>query len=146
MKYFLILAFCLVAGFLAYVRLSVNTPERWHVDPESAADPGKAGVMISAGTTIWPMTAARLMQEFNAIALDEPRTRLLAGSVADLHATYVARTRWIGFPDLITVRTIPDGTGSTLAIVSRSRFGRSDFGVNQARLARWLKTLETFKQ
>jgi uncharacterized protein (DUF1499 family) len=90
----------------------------------------------------YAMPAAELMQKINDIALSEPRTTLLAGSVAALQATYVARTRWIGFPDYITIRAIPAGDGATLAILSRLRFGGSDLGMNRARLGRWLQALD----
>jgi uncharacterized protein (DUF1499 family) len=36
----------------------------------------------------------------------------------------------------------PAGEGSTLAIYSRSLIGRSDLGVNRARVTRWLAALE----
>jgi uncharacterized protein (DUF1499 family) len=51
----------------------------------------------------------------------------------------------LGFPDTIVVRflDLPDGR-STLAIYSRSRFGESDFGVNHARLERWLGKLTRY--
>ena len=50
------------------------------------------------------------------------------------------RSRVWGFPDYVSVRVLPgdaEGT-STLAILSRLRFGRSDVGVNAARMQTWL--------
>jgi uncharacterized protein (DUF1499 family) len=47
------------------------------------------------------------------------------------------------FPDTIDVEVVPVGDDkSTLAIYSRSLVGRSDFGVNRARIARWMAALE----
>ncbi len=47
------------------------------------------------------------------------------------------------FPDTIDVNVMPAGAGqSTLAIYSRSLLGSRDFGVNKARVARWLQALE----
>jgi uncharacterized protein (DUF1499 family) len=47
------------------------------------------------------------------------------------------------FPDSITVRFIPlTPDSATLAIYSRSHYGRNDFGVNEARIRAWLTALE----
>lgn len=52
------------------------------------------------------------------------------------------RTPWLRFPDLVTLRPVPMGADrSTVAIYSRSLYGRSDFGVNAARVRSWLGTL-----
>ncbi len=145
MKIAVVIVLLLVAAILGYVRLAPSEPARWNVDPLTAADPGPGGVKIAAGTTTYALSAAKLMQEINDIALAEPRTSLLAGSVADLQATYVSRTKWLGFPDYITIRAIPEGDGSTLAILSRLRFGASDLGVNRARIDRWLQALKAIQ-
>ena len=47
------------------------------------------------------------------------------------------------FPDLVTVEFValaPDR--SSLALYSRARYGRSDFGVNRRRVLRWLSRLQ----
>ena len=47
------------------------------------------------------------------------------------------------FPDTIDIEVFPAGQRqSTLAIYSRSLLGRKDFGVNRARIARWLAALD----
>jgi uncharacterized protein (DUF1499 family) len=52
-------------------------------------------------------------------------------------AQWVARTRWMNFPDLINAQIVelPGGTG--LFIYSRSLVGHSDLGVNAERVAAW---------
>ena len=46
------------------------------------------------------------------------------------------------FPDTIDAEVLPVGDNqSTLALYSRSLIGRKDFGVNRARLTRWLAAL-----
>jgi uncharacterized protein (DUF1499 family) len=52
-------------------------------------------------------------------------------------AQWVARTRWMNFPDLINgqIMELPGGTG--LFLYSRSLVGHSDFGVNAQRVATW---------
>ncbi len=142
----LILAATLLA-LLAYVRLAPSDAARWHIDPLTAADPGPAGVLIAPRKYFSTDTAIDLLKKFDAIALEHSAAKRLAGSVDDNHVTYVVRTKWFGFPDYVTIKTIPtDSGGSTLSIVARSRFGRSDLGVNRARLDAWLKAIETLAQ
>jgi len=50
--------------------------------------------------------------------------------------TYVTRSRVFGFPDYTTVRQ----AGPQLEIYGRLRFGRSDLGVNAARIDGWLQS------
>ena len=55
---------------------------------------------------------------------------------------YIQRTALVRYPDSITVRFIALGNNrSTLAIYSRSHYGKSDFGVNEARIRAWLSAL-----
>ncbi len=129
-----------VALVLAYIRLAPSDAARWHVDPAEASDPGAGGVLMRHAMDVPPDAA---MRSFDEVASEAPRTRLLAGSVAAGHVTYVSRTKWIGFPDYITVKAVAAESGSDLVILSRLRFGRSDLGVNRVRLEDWLQRLET---
>ena len=143
---FLILAAAFLA-LLAYIRLAPSHAARWHIDPTTAADPGPAGVLIAPGKYVSTDTATALLEKFDAIAREHSATARLAGSVTDNHITYVVRSKWFGFPDYLTIKTIPTDTGgSTLSILSRLRFGQSDLGVNRARLDSWLKAIETLAQ
>jgi len=55
---------------------------------------------------------------------------------------YVQRSALLGFSDTVVLRYIEQPEGrSTLAMYSRSQLGRSDLGVNKARLERWLGKL-----
>jgi uncharacterized protein (DUF1499 family) len=73
------------------------------------------------------------------VALAQPRTTLHAAFDDRLQAHFVARSALLNFPDLIAVQVTPD---SGLILWSRSLYGRSDFGVNRARLETWLAALE----
>ena len=53
------------------------------------------------------------------------------------------RSRWFGFTDDIVVRITPSGSGSRVDVRSSSRLGRSDFGVNAARVRNYLAALRT---
>ena len=114
-------------------RLAPSDPARWHVDPRVAEDVDlKRGVKrsIAAG----PDTMSNLDQ----LILGEPRSQVLAGSVDQGMITYLLRTQVFGFPDYTTVQQ----AGDRVNIYSRSRFGRSDIGVNKARVTRWLDALQ----
>ena len=51
------------------------------------------------------------------------------------------RSRWFGFTDDIVVRVTPQGTESRVDVRSSARHGRSDFGVNAARVRAYLAKL-----
>jgi uncharacterized protein (DUF1499 family) len=51
------------------------------------------------------------------------------------------RSRWFGFTDDIVIRITPSGSGSRVDVRSSSRLGRSDFGVNAARVRAYLVKL-----
>ncbi|MEL7114795.1 MAG: DUF1499 domain-containing protein [Pseudomonadota bacterium] len=126
----LIVCVAVVAGL--YVRLAPSDPTRWHIDPLTAPDPGQGGVLQrveGAG----PDALAR----FETLLKSEPRTDHLAGETSEGRITYIARSKWIGFPDYITAAQ----DGDDLVVLSRLRFGSSDLGVNRARLERLLQRL-----
>ena len=89
-------------------------------------------------TETLPGPAAALYEQVIAIALDQPRTTLLVRYDDRLQAHFVARSAVFGFPDLIALQVTPAGDAASLTLVSRSIYGRSDFGVNAARLRTWL--------
>jgi uncharacterized protein (DUF1499 family) len=51
------------------------------------------------------------------------------------------RSRWFGFTDDIVIRISASGTGSRVDLRSSSRLGRSDLGVNAARIGNYLAAL-----
>lgn len=78
-----------------------------------------------------------LLARLDAVALATPRTRRLAGSVAEGRITWITRSALWGFPDYTTAEVRPDG----LYVHARLRFGSEDMGVNAARLRDWLSRL-----
>jgi len=67
----------------------------------------------------------------------------VASDESGFNARYVQRTKIMRFPDTVNVRFIDLGDGrSTIALYSRSQLGESDFGVNRARIERWLGKLQ----
>jgi len=88
------------------------------------------------------LSAQDLAAKFDALAISEANVERIAGSVAQLHISYVAKSKWLGFPDYISAKFIAlTPEKSTLSIHSRSRFGYSDMGVNESRVQRWLTAL-----
>jgi uncharacterized protein (DUF1499 family) len=53
------------------------------------------------------------------------------------------QSRWFGFTDDIVIRITPEGSSSRVDVRSSSRLGRSDFGVNAARIRAYLAALRT---
>ena len=51
------------------------------------------------------------------------------------------QSRWFGFTDDIVIRITGSGSGSRIDVRSASRVGRSDFGVNAARIETYLSAL-----
>jgi len=72
----------------------------------------------------------------------EPRLRLVSEDAVRHRLVFIQRSLVLRFPDIVTVELIAlTGARSTLAILSRSRYGRKDFGVNAARVTRWIGKL-----
>jgi len=85
----------------------------------------------------------RLRAALHQALAAEPRLTLVTVEEAAGRWVYVQRSAVFRFPDTVWVAIfpLPDG-GSTLALYSRSTYGRYDFGVNEARLRRWLANIE----
>ncbi len=143
MRIFLILAGLLVLALVAsavWFRLAPMPAERWHVDPAQAVPPSTPNYALRAGDE-----APRIPRDPEAVATrlaavaEADGARLIAGDLAgEGHATYVVRSRIMGFPDAVSIRLHPEGEGTRIDIFSRSRFGQSDLGVNAARVTRWI--------
>jgi uncharacterized protein (DUF1499 family) len=142
-----VFAIIALLGMLAYIRLAPITLSDWHValPTDTRLLEGKCANGISTITggarvscTI-EGTAAEALSRLNDIALASPRTRLIAGSPDEGRITWETRSLIIGFPDYTTAQAETQDAKTRLDIYARLRFGQSDFGVNAARLAAWLK-------
>ena len=131
---FLLLAVVVVV--LGFIRLSPSDPGVWHQPLAFSQDQDLTGGArrVREGNFADPETFALL----NEIILETPRTERLAGGVEEGHVTYVTRSLVFGFPDYTTCQ-VNDGR---LMIFGRLRFGRSDLGVNKARIEGWLARLD----
>lgn len=88
----------------------------------------------------------RVVEGTEGLRRDErPRAEPEEGTPAapPMQWDFIATTRRLKFPDLITVRILQTGPEtSSLAIYGRAVYGRKDFGANQKRIAEWLEALE----
>jgi uncharacterized protein (DUF1499 family) len=107
--------------------------------------PGFAGAQRpDIESPVFPVAPRALMQAMKQLATEEPRTELVRGDAGTGQALIVARSKVFRFPDRITVGVfaVPgEGERSALAIWGRAVYGRRDFGVNRARIERWLRIL-----
>lgn len=127
------IALCVAVVAAGYIRLAPAAPDRWHQPLDFEADRDlKGGVMrvIPAAPEDW----ARL----DAIIRATPRTKRVFGQPREGRVTYETRSAVMGFPDYTTI----ERHGETIRLYARLRFGRSDFGVNRTRVARWLEALQ----
>lgn len=131
MKWAFVALLAAIAALALFIRLAPSDPARWHV-----AVVGEDADFAGGLRRVLPGQAGDLAA-LDAIIRATPRTRIIAGSVAAGHVTYVTRSALWGFPDYVTLQT----RGDDLAIWSRLRFGSSDLGVNAARLSGWLDRL-----
>ena len=130
----------------AFVRLAPTKPDQWHINPLTAVSPGQGGVLLRlSGGDITPAgfaePPAELLARLDAIIRATPRTTCIAGSVDEGRLTYITRSRGFGFPDFATIAVEQVGEQSFPVILSRLRFGKSDLGVNRARVTGWLVAL-----
>ena len=138
MKSALIILVVLSVSFACYVRLSPIAPDDWHVDPAIAPDPGGAGYRTTISVNGSPTEVLHVLE---TIAMQTPRTTLLAGPAQDGRITFVTRSRFWGFPDMTTIAVAPGGDETQATFLARSRFGTNDHGVNERRVTDWIAQL-----
>ena len=82
--------------------------------------------------------ADTLVERAVAALTREPRVELVAVDRELRQVVLVQRSAVLGFPDTIRVQAIETAGGNAVILYSRSMYGYWDFGVNRARVARWL--------
>jgi hypothetical protein len=130
-----------------------SDPDEWHVDPTTSDNPSTPNWyrLVPDGAEVardadrdgvapeFDVPVADLAAAFDFVARADDRVDVLAGSAESEYVTYVQRSALFAFPDYVSVRFVESGDGgSTVAIFSRSRFGKSDLGVNEKRVDRWV--------
>jgi uncharacterized protein (DUF1499 family) len=85
----------------------------------------------------------RLFAVLRSVASRQPRTFLAAEDSERRQAQWVARSRVLNFPDLVSAQVLSAPAGSSqLVLYSRSVYGYSDFGANRIRLRAWLGAVD----
>ena len=106
-----------------------------------AAPPGACVAKADVSVPLFQGSKDTLADRLRAVALAEPRTRLVA-EFPDLdQSVFEQRSRVFGFPDIIRIQIVTMSGGVSAILYSRSRFGGWDMGVNRKRLQRWLARL-----
>jgi len=91
----------------------------------------------------YALEPSALLARLKAIISAESNTaELHCDPNCDRAARFIQYTRLMHYPDTIDIEVFPANGGSSLAIYSRSLIGRGDFGVNRARIERWLAALD----
>lgn len=112
-------------------------PNEYLVTPRGYC-PGPA----DAESPVFDLPAAQLAEAVEAALAREPRTRLLRADRGIGQFVYQQRSLLFHFPDVVRIQLVPIGESrSTLAIHSRSIYGRNDLGVNRRRVRRWLQAI-----
>ncbi|MFN3255897.1 MAG: DUF1499 domain-containing protein [Ilumatobacter sp.] len=148
-----VVTLALVVGAAIAIRRADDLIERWHADPMTAARPATpnsyryapldADARADEESPVYSASVDDLARTFDTVARSDARVDVLAGAALDGHVTYIQRSALFSFPDYVSVRFIDRGDGtSTFAAFSRSRYGKSDLGVNKKRLQRWVGTVD----
>lgn len=112
-----------------------RTPNTFLMAPEGLCRQAKA----DKPSPVYPVSAAKLRQTFLSAVIAQPRLSHTLADEAELYDDFVVRSAVFGFPDQVSVKFLDvKGGKSTLALYSRSVYGRSDLGVNRARALAWL--------
>lgn len=104
---------------------------------------GMCSAETDGAAPVFNLSTAKLQAAWDELISEQSRVQVLRRDITNKQIDYVQRSRLLRFPDLITVRFVPvDDTHATLAIYSRSLYGKGDMGVNRARVEEWLAKLK----
>ena len=89
----------------------------------------------------------RLRQYWIEVVAGQPRGVSLRTNEDPARLVYIQHSPVFRFPDIITVEFVPLGPNrSSVAIFSRSRYGKYDFAKNRKRVEKWLVLLTSVAQ
>lgn len=105
-----------------------------------ACPPDYCRVAGAARSPVFPVAVDRLHRDLVRVIASEPRVTPVAEEPRRI--VVIQRSAVFGFPDIAIAELIALGPDrSSVALYSRARYGRDDFGVNRARVERWLAGL-----
>jgi uncharacterized protein (DUF1499 family) len=107
-----------------------------------ACPPGYCAVAGATASPVFAVDGDRLYRDFARLVGRAPRTVTVLAE-APRRMVVIQRSAVFGFPDVVTAEFVALGPArSSLALFSRARYGRWDFGVNRRRVARWVARLQ----
>jgi len=104
-----------------------------------------SGRCAAAGiaSPVFEMPWQRLRDYWKRMIAAEPRVVPVEAEADGRRIVLIQHSKMLRFPDIVTVEFIPLGEQrSSVAIYSRARYGRGDFGINRQRVRRWLAQLQ----
>ena len=91
---------------------------------------------------VFYMPVNELAKAWQQFIHQQPRVQLLKSNESNFQFTYQQRTPYLRFPDFINVQLIAiNENQSSIALLSQSKYGYSDLGVNEKRVKQWLNAL-----
>jgi uncharacterized protein (DUF1499 family) len=97
----------------------------------------------AAPSPVFALPVERLANAWRRMLAGEPQVFPVDSEPEAHRFTFIQRTPLLHFPDIVTVEFValsPDR--SSLALYSRARYGRGDFGANRKRVMRWMSQME----
>ena len=108
-----------------------------------ACPPDYCSVAEAAASAVFDLPWERLYDYWTEVIAGEKRMVAVATKADARQFVYIQHSPVFRFPDIITVEFVPLGPErSSIAIFSRSRYGKFDFRKNRKRVERWLFLLE----
>ena len=145
----LIVSLALFFVTVIWLRVAPVDVEKWHVDPQVVEKSSRPNQYLmrdgqDVDSMILDLALTDLAEKIEKLTLLQPSVTVLAGSAVIGHVTYEQRSKFMAFPDYITVKIVSEDDGkSRLIIYSRSRFGYFDLGVNRTRIKAWTAALQS---
>lgn len=129
-----------------FIRFFPVDSEPYHEDP-GEPDPQRSETrLIGLEAPRYPASADVVLETFVDIAKADG-ARVVQGDIDEGMVTLMTRSKFFGFRDFITAKAVDEPTGAKLSLLSRPRINGYDWGVNAARLDRWLQEMaHTFAQ
>lgn len=107
-----------------------------------ACPPDYCAAAEAIPSPVFDMRWEQLFQGWVDMIAREPRVAAVESDMDQRRFTVIQHSALFHFPDIVTVEFVTVGEArSSLAIYSRARYGRGDFGVNRRRVLRWLREL-----
>jgi hypothetical protein len=112
-----------------------------------ACPPKYCAIPDAMPSPVFDMPWRRLRDYWQEMIAGDRRLTQVAVDIEDRRFVFIRRSPWLRFPDIVTVEFAVVAPGrSSLAIYSRSRYGRYDFNANRKRIEKWIFLLHSIAQ